>query len=248
MFVFAYGVCAYLALVLTSAYAVAFVENWGVTFTLDGMHPGGSADLAAVLANALLLGLFGLTHVFLGHPAFKRAWSSLLPAATQRSTHVLVSCLFLALVFVRWKALPLELWSLGLSPLGFVLELLSYAGWALAVTATFQFGHLELFGLAQVLAHVKRDELEPVRFDVPFLYRWVRHPLYFGLLLALWCAPVMTLGRVLFAGLATGYFVLLARLEERELVREHREYRGYQARVPMLLPRVRPLAIRRRAG
>ena len=248
MFVFAYGVCAYLALVLTSLYAVGFVENWAVSFTLDGVRVAGGTGLAAGLSNAVLLGLFGLQHACMGHPAFKRAWANLLPASVQRSTHVLVSCLFLMLVFLRWKALPLELWSLGLNPLGLVLELLSYAGWALALTATFQFNHLELFGLAQTLAHAKGEELEPARFDVPFLYRWVRHPLYSGLLLALWCAPVMTLGRVLFAGLATGYFVLLARMEERELVSEHREYRAYQARVPMLLPRARPLAIRRRAG
>jgi len=248
MIVFAYGVCAYLAFVATSVYAFGFVEGWGVLFTLDGVHAAGGTGLAAGLSNAILLGLFGLQHASMGHPAFKRAWSNLLPESTQRSTHVLVSCLFLMVVFLRWKALPLELWSLGLNPLGFVLELLSYAGWALALTGTFTFDHLGLFGLAQALAHVKGEELEPVRFDVPYLYRWVRHPIYFGLLLALWCAPVMTLGRVLFAGLATGYFVFLARMEERELVHEHREYRAYQARVPMLLPRTRPLPIRKRAG
>lgn len=248
MFVFAYGVCAYLAFVFTSLYAFGFVEGWGVMFSLDGVRAGGGTGLGAVLSNAILLALFGLQHAFMGHPAVKRAWTSLLPAAAHRGTHVLVSCLFLMLVFLRWKALPLELWSLGLNPLGLVLELLSYAGWALALTGTFQFDHLQLFGLAQALAHVKGEELEPARFDVPYLYRWVRHPIYFGLLLALWCAPVMTLGRVLFAGLATGYFVLLARMEERELVHEHREYRAYQARVPMLLPRTRPLPLRRRAG
>jgi len=248
MFVFAYGVVAYLAFVFTSLYAFGFVEGWGVAFSLDGVHAAGGTGLAAGLSNAVLLGLFGLQHASMGHPAFKRAWASLLPESAQRSTHVLVSCLFLMLVFLRWKALPLELWSLGLNPLGFVLETLSYAGWALALTGTFQTDHLELFGLAQALAHAKGETPEPARFDIQFLYRWVRHPLYLGLLLALWCAPVMTLGRVLFAGLATGYFVLLARLEERQLVSEHREYRAYQAQVPMLLPRMRPLPLRRRAG
>lgn len=248
MFVFAYGVGAYVIFVLTSLYAVGFTENWLVSHTIDGVHTTGGTGLAAVLSNAVLLGLFGLQHAFMRHQVFKRAWTSLLPVSAQRSTHVLASSLFLMLVFLRWKELPLELWSLGLNPLGLVLELLSYAGWAIAIVGTFQIDHRELFGLAQALAHVKEQPLEPARFDVPFLYRWVRHPIYFGLLLALWCAPVMTVGRVLFAALTTYYVRILARMEEHELAREHSEYRAYQARVPMLLPRTRPVSIRRRAG
>src|SRR5262249_43521371 len=106
----------------------------------------------------------------------------------------------------------------------------------------------ELFGLAQAVAHARGLEVVPRGFDVPFLYRWVRHPIYFGLLLALWCAPLMTFGHLLFAGMSTAYLVVLARLEERDLVRKYRAYPGYQAPVPMLLPRTRPLRITRRAG
>ena len=247
MFVFAYGVGAYVIFVLTSVYAVGFTENV-VSHTIDGVHGTGGNWLAAGLSNAVLLTLFGLQHAFMRQPAFKRAWTSILPVSAQRSTHVLVSCLFLMLVFLRWREIPLELWSLSLNPLGLVLELLSYSGWAIAIAGTFEIGHLELFGLGQVLAHVRGEALKPARFDVPFLYRWVRHPIYFGLLVALWCAPTLTVGRVLFAAFATYYVAILARMEEQELVREHSEYRAYQARVPMLLPRTRPVPLRRRAG
>src|SRR5436190_19861649 len=109
MFVFAYGVGAYVIFVLTSLYAVGFTENWIVSHTLDGMHATGGTELAAELSNLILLTLFGLQHALMRHPAFKRAWSSLLPASVQRSTHVLVSCLFLMLVFLRWRETPLEL-------------------------------------------------------------------------------------------------------------------------------------------
>jgi protein-S-isoprenylcysteine O-methyltransferase Ste14 len=248
MFVYAYGVGAYVVFVLTSLYAVCFAENWLVSQTIDGAPGREGSLLGAGLSNVVLFGLFALVHASLGRPAFKRAWSRILPAALERSTHVLVSSLFLMLVFLRWRPMTFELWSLALHPLGLVLELLSHAGWALAFTATFQIDHLALFGLAQALAHSRGETPAPARFAVPFLYRWVRHPIYSGLLLATWCTPVMTLGHLLFAGLTTACVVLLARLEERDLALEHREYRSYQARVPMLLPRTRPLAIRRRAG
>ncbi|NOT29702.1 MAG: isoprenylcysteine carboxylmethyltransferase family protein [Planctomycetes bacterium] len=248
MVVFAYGVASYVVFVLTALYAVGFVDNWVVSQTIDGGFRTGGSWLEAGLVNAVLLGLFALQHAFMGRPVFRSAWARILPAAAERSTHVLVSSLSLMLVFLRWRPIPLELWSLELHPLGLVFELLSFAGWALAFVGTIQIGHLELFGLAQVLAHVSGKAPAPAGFDVPFLYRWVRHPIYLGLLAAVWCAPAMTLGHLLFAGMSTAFVVALARMEERDLAREHREYRDYQARVPMLLPRTRPLPIRRRAG
>ncbi len=248
MVVFAYGVGAYVVFVLTALYSVGFVDNWVVSHTLDGGSGAGGGWLEAALANAVLLGLFALQHAFMGRPVFKSAWARIFPGAAERSTHVLVSSLFLMIVFLRWRPIPFELWSLELHPLGLVLEVLSFAGWALAFVGTIQIGHLELFGLAQVIAHVRGETPESARFDVPFLYRWVRHPIYFGLLVAVWCTPEMTLGHLLFAGMSTALVVVLARMEERDLAREHRAYRDYQARVPMLLPRTRPIPIRRRAG
>jgi protein-S-isoprenylcysteine O-methyltransferase Ste14 len=248
MVVFAYGVAAYVVFVLTALYAVGFVGSWFVSQTLDGGSGTGGGGLEAGLANALLFGLFALQHAFMGRPVFRSAWARILPGAAQRSTHVLVSSLSLMLVFLRWRPIPFELWSLGLHPLGLVLEVLSSAGWALAFVGTIQIGHLELFGLAQVVAHANGRAPAPARLEVPFLYRWVRHPIYLGLLVAVWCAPVMTLGHLLFAGLSTALVVALARMEERDLSDELHEYREYQARVPMLLPRSRPIPVRRRAG
>jgi protein-S-isoprenylcysteine O-methyltransferase Ste14 len=247
MFVFAYGVVAYVIFVLTSAYAVGFVEGIAAR-SLDGASRTGDSWLAAVLANTVLFGLFALQHTFMGRPVFRSAWKSLFPETVQRSTHVLVSSLFLMQVLLRWKPIPFELWSLQLHPLGLALEIASCVGWAIAFTATFQIDHFALFGVAQTLAHVRAEERQPARFELPYLYRWVRHPIYFGLLVALWCAPVMTVGHLLLAVFVTAWVVVLARLEERDLAQEHREYRAYQARVPMLLPRTRPVRIQRRAG
>lgn len=250
MVAFVYGVLAYVAFVFTALYAVGFVEGGFTARSLDGASRPGEGWVAAVVADTVLLGLFAVQHTLMGRPVLRSALAQVLRAPVERSTHVLVSSLFLMQVVLRWKPIPFELWNLELHPLGLALEIAACAGWVIAFAATFQIDHLALFGLAQVIAHARGDdtEPEPARFELPYLYRWVRHPIYFGLLAALWCAPVMTIGHLYFAGVVTAWVVFLARLEERDLAVELREYRAYQARVPMLLPRSRPLRIRKRAG
>jgi protein-S-isoprenylcysteine O-methyltransferase Ste14 len=242
MFVFAYGVAAYVVFLLTFLYAIGFVGNWVVELTIDGA-PGAAArgGLGAWVGNALLLGLFAVQHSVMARQGFKRLWTRIVPPAAERSTFVLAASLCLMLLFGRWTPIPTVVWDLGLSPLGFVLEMLSFAGWALVLLSTFQIDHLELFGLKQVFLHARGEELPPPTFRTPLFYRWVRHPIYLGFLLAFWATPRMTLGHLLFAALTTGYILLAIRLEERDLARAHWQYRGYQSRVPMLFPLQRPL-------
>lgn len=239
MFAFAYGVGSYAISLLTFLYAIGFVENWIVAFTVDGQSRRGIAG--ACLENLVVVGLFGLQHSLMARPAFKRLWRRFLPAAIERSTYVLASSVSLMLLFLLWNPIPIEVWNLGVNPLGFAFEMLPFVGWALALAGTFQLDHLEFFGIKQVLCHVRGDELPPTRFQTPFLYRWVRHPIHLGFLTAFWATPRMTLGHLLFAALTTTYVLVAIRLEERDLLRFHWQYRGYQARVPMLLPNGRPI-------
>jgi protein-S-isoprenylcysteine O-methyltransferase Ste14 len=71
-------------------------------------------------------------------------------------------------------------------------------------------------------------------------YRWVRHPIYLGFLLAVWLPASMTGDRLWFAMLTTAYLVAAIPLEERTMRRRlGADYQGYRDRVRWrLLPGV----------
>ena len=83
---------------------------------------------------------------------------------------------------------------------------------------------LELAGIRE---HT-RDE--PLQISGP--YRWVRHPVYLGWLLATFGAAHMTGDRLAFAGISALYLVIAMPIEERALRRSFGEtYASYEQRV-----------------
>ena len=71
-------------------------------------------------------------------------------------------------------------------------------------------------------------------------YCHIRNPLFFFAAVFLWLSPLMTENLLAFNILATIYFYLGARHEERSLKEEFgEEYEEYKKSVPMFLPRLR---------
>jgi protein-S-isoprenylcysteine O-methyltransferase Ste14 len=111
-------------------------------------------------------------------------------------------------------------------------------GWALVLVVTFLINHFDLFGLRQVWLYLRGQEYTPVGFGTPWLYRYVRHPLYVGWFFAFWATPVMTVAHLVFAALATAYILIATQFEEHNLQEEHPQYAESRKRVPMLIPRL----------
>lgn len=242
-----YGGIAYLVFLLVVAYAIGFIGNFHfqigdgiyyVPYAIDFGRSAGSI-LEAVLIDAALLLLFAVQHSGMARQSAKARITRFISPAVERTTYVMATNACLILLFWQWRPVGGTLWAFGDgSTAAFVLRAVNLGGWALAFVTTFLINHFELFGLQQVYAHARGVQLATPQFRQPFLYRWIRHPLYLGFLIAFWATPLMTWGHLLFSVAVTGYVLVAVQLEERDLIRLFGDrYREYRQRVPMLVPR-----------
>ena len=119
-----------------------------------------------------------------------------------------MSSLLLALVFWAWRPLPGIVWDWRGSAAGDVLLVMFAIGWLVVLLSTFMISHFELFGLTQAWRRLRNRPTPKASFKVVLLYRFVRHPIMLGFIIAFWSAPVMTYGHLLFSLLTTGYIMV----------------------------------------
>jgi protein-S-isoprenylcysteine O-methyltransferase Ste14 len=149
----------------------------------------------------------------------------------------LFASLALLLLFWQWRPIGIEIWSVENAVVRAALWTLFVAGWMIVLAMTFYINHFDLFGLRQVWMPLMGKPYTRLTFQTPMPYRMVRHPLYFGFLLAFWMTPDMTLAHLVFALTTTAYIVVAIQFEERDLKAEHgAAYEQYRQTVPMLLP------------
>jgi protein-S-isoprenylcysteine O-methyltransferase Ste14 len=233
--IFLYGIASYFIFLATFLYLVGFVGNFAVPRSIDAAPIAPFGQSLAI--DVLLLGLFALQHSVMARPAFKRWFTRFIPEAAERSTYVLAASLALVALFAGWHPLGGTIWKVE-SPVAIgALHLACALGWTLVLVSTFLLNHFDLFGLRQVYLGLIGETYWPLEFRTPAVYRFVRHPLYLGFVIALWSTPTMSMAHLIFAVGMTAYILVGIQLEESDLLDSlGHAYREYRKRVPMLIP------------
>ncbi len=227
------------------AYLVAFAALVTWILSSSNLIPAITIDRApeiplskALVTNLVLVALFGLHHSMAARPGFKAWLAGFLPVPIERSLYVLVSGLLLFALVRFWQPLGGTVWSIdAASPAYVLIYILSLSGWTVLLISTFLINHFDLFGLRQTFTVLSGKTYQPLEFKVVGFYKYVRHPLYLGMLIGLWATPLMTATHLVMAIACTTYILIGSSLEEKDLRSVFgNKYADYQGRVPKILP------------
>jgi protein-S-isoprenylcysteine O-methyltransferase Ste14 len=237
--VFIYGTISYLIGLGALIYWFGFMGNFSfLPKTIDSGLPRPMAE--SLLINIGLIALFVIQHTIMARKGFKRVITRLIPAASERSTFVLMTGIVLSLILWQWRPIPITVWEVHNEIAQVIIYSFFWGGWALLVFSSFLINHFELFGLQQIWFNLVKKPISEINFKTPLLYKVVRHPIMLGVLMGIWAIPHMTIGHLYFALAMTGYIVFGVKMEERDLIAHHGErYLRYKEQVPGLIPSLR---------
>jgi methanethiol S-methyltransferase len=174
--------------------------------------PAGSPvdALRPTAVNIGLFAIFALHHSLFAREATKRRLARLVPAGTMRSVYVWAASCLLLFVLALWQPIPGEVYHV--------------TGWRASLHAAVQLAGVWL--ISRAVAKIDPLELAGIRpesqggpLQIAGPYRWVRHPLYLGWVIAVFGAAHMTANRFGFAAITTAYLVAAVPWEEASLRR-----------------------------
>ena len=183
-----------------------FLFTYTVTFAEPATGPVRTADLAW---NAGLFTLFALHHSAFARTPLRRAVARSVPAGLERSFYVAVASILLILVCRWWRPVPGVAWAVE-GPAAWMLRAGQLAGVWLTIRSAAIIDVRELAGLT-------RSRPAATGFSTRGPYGWVRHPIYAGWFLLVFCVPLMTMTRLEFAVVSAMYILVAIPLEERTL-------------------------------
>lgn len=240
-FIFLYGIISYLLFFGFFLYLVGFLGGFYVPKTVAS--PEEMPWLGAFLINLLLLVLFGVQHSGMARGSFKQWLTRFIPQPMERSTYVLSTVIIFSIVLWQWQPMNATIWQVESSIAIFAINALFWLGWGILLISTYLIDHFELFGLKQVYFQLRQKQMPAIGFVTPFFYKYVRHPMMIGIIVAMWATPHLTVGHLMFALGMTLYIGMGVAFEEKDLVKHFgKRYLAYQEQVPSIIPNFRKKA------
>jgi methanethiol S-methyltransferase len=195
-----------------------------------------ASEAQALIWDGFLSLLFFIQHSGMMRASFRNWISSAIPSDYHPAIYSVVSGIVLTAVILLWQTSQTVLFQIQgpLQVLPRAVSFLAIAGfiWGVRSLRTF-----DPFGRIPIVVRLRGRRLRPPNFALGGPYLWVRHPLYFFMLVLVWSVPGVNSDRLLFNVLWTLWIILGSYFEEKDLAAEFGEmYRHYQKTVPMLLP------------
>lgn len=232
-----YAVICYLLFFSTFVYMILFLGNFSELLPKTVNTGSEMGWLPALPVNLGLIALFGLQHSVMARKSFKKWWTQYVVWPVERSTYVLFSTLALILLLWLWQPMSEPVWEVNATWASLILSWGFWLGWLILFLSTYMIDHFSLFGLRQAWSYWKGEELQAPRFMEPGLYKYVRHPLMLGFLIAFWSVPRMTVGHLIFSAGMTAYIFIGVYFEEKTMIRRFGDkYEDYRERVPKFFP------------
>jgi methanethiol S-methyltransferase len=212
-----------------------FLYSYAVTF---GQPARGGEAVRAAAIDVLLFSAFALHHSVFAREAVRGAVARVVPPRLERSAYVWVASALFVLVCALWQPVPGVAWQVEGAG-RWLLVAGQAAGVWLTLRSAAMIDVLELSGVRQ-LSPITRT----IEFKTTGPYGWVRHPIYSGWFLVVFCVPTMTMTRLVFAATSSVYLLLAIPFEERSLHAAAAAYGEYVRRVRWkLVPGIYGLAL-----
>lgn len=232
---FFYGIISYLIFFGTFIYLILFTGDMIVPKTVNSGLENHWSE--ALTINLGLIILFGLQHTVMARKSFKDRWTNIVAKPIERSTYVLFSSFAIILLLWLWQPITGTIWQVEATWLTVILQWGFWLGWLVLFLSTWMIDHFNLFGLKQVWNYLRNNEQNSPEFMEPGFYKYVRHPLMLGFLIAFWSTPHMTVGHFVLSAGMTLYIFVGVYFEEKAMIRRFGDdYQNYKERVPKFIP------------
>ena len=228
----------------STLFVLALGLGLGSVLLFAGMPLGALCSLSpdwplatVLLWDAALSMLFFVQHSGMIRKPF-RAWlGRLIDPRYQGAIYGIVSGVALASVVLLWQPSQTSIFVLT-GPAFYLTRGLSIAAFCFFIWGARSLRPFDPLGLVPLVAHLPNQPDRAPTFLARGPYRLVRHPLYLAVLVLIWSYPAMTMDRLLFDVLWTGWIFLGARFEEADLSAEFGDaYRTYCREIPGIIPR-----------